>query len=337
VVALVSVGGWVGLTQLPVEANPEQLAKGLPAVQDAQHAQSILGSSGEVQVVLRGKNVLTPEAFAWLRQAEDTTVLNHGDQLRPIISLPGLLEFLGPSPNQEQIAAGVGQLPSYITGSVVRGDSHEAVISLGLELQDLSSQRQLLNSLHSELPKPPAGFDAEVTGLPVAAARGYALVSSERYLPSLVGILAAGLVLLIGLSRRSDAMRAVLAAVLATGWGLAGVWVLSVPLTPLTAALGSLTTATACEFTVLLSRAYETGRPSRRTVRVVALAAAIGYLALTVSGLAMIREFGIVLACTVGLSYIAAHVVVRLFPTRTDRPAQSTDIRKTTVRTEVPV
>lgn len=337
VVAVVSVGGWFGLAHLPVKANPEQLADGLPAVQDAQHAQGILESSGEVQVVLRGKNVLTPEAFAWMRQAEETTILNHGDQLRPIISLPGLLEFLGPAPTQAQIAAGVEQLPSYITGSVVRSDSQKAMISLGLELQDLGSQRQLLNSLQRELPEPPAGFEAEVTGLPVAAARGYALISGERYLPSLVGILAAGLVLLIGLSRRSDAMRAVLAAVLAAGWALAGLWLLGIPLTPLTAALGSLATATACEFTVLLGRAYETGRPSRRTVRVVALAASVGYLALTVSGLAIIREFGFVLAGTVGLSYIAAHAVVRLLPTRTDRPTHSTDVRDTTTRTEVAV
>jgi predicted RND superfamily exporter protein len=151
----------------------------------------------------------------------------------------------------------------------------------------------------------------------VAAARGFDLVSQGRYLTNLAGIVAAGLVLLVGLSWRRVAGMAVLAAVLATGWGLAGTWLLGVPLSPLSVALGSLTTATACEFTVLLSYARRRGSGTLgRTVSVAALAALLGYLALTASQLSVIRDFGLLLAFSVGLSLLAAQLVVHLFASR---------------------
>ncbi|HZZ49243.1 MAG TPA: RND transporter [Pseudonocardia sp.] len=317
VLAAIAAAGWAALSQLRVEARPEQLAEGLPAVNDIEHAERVIATSGEVQVMLSGPNVLTPEALDWMRRAEQAVVLRQGDALRPIVSLPDLLRFLGPSPGQEQIDAALNLLPDYLIGAVVRPDGQRSLLSLGLKLQDLDQQRTLVDELRAELPAPPPGYSVEVGGLPVAAVRAYTLVSSDSYLTNLIGIVAAGLVLLVGLGRRSDAVRAIVAALLATGWGLAGTWLLAVSLTPLTVALGSLTTVTACEFTVLLTDRYR--RDSARlgrTVAVAALAAALGYLALTASGLAVIREFGLLLAATVGLSFLAAHAVVRLLPAR---------------------
>lgn len=205
-------------------------------------------------------------------------------------------------------------MPSYLTGAVISPDFQTAVIRLGIRLQDLGDQQRLLDRLRSSLPQPPGGYRAEITGLPVAAAQAYGLVSHSRYLSNSLGILLAGLVLLIGLRRRTDAARAVLAAVLATGWGLAAAWALTVPLTPMTIALGSLSTATACEFTVVLASTRRTSSSSRRTVLVAALAACIGYAALTTSSLAVIRDFGLLLAAAVVLSFLAAHLVVRAMP-----------------------
>jgi hypothetical protein len=92
---------------------------------------------------------------------------------------------------------------------------------------------------------------------------------------------------------------------------------LGIHLTPLTVALGSLATATACEFTVLLGGSRG-GRASlvRRSVLVAAAAATSGYLALAFSGLAVIRDFGLFLAATVLLSLFAAQLVWLLVPTR---------------------
>jgi uncharacterized protein len=313
--AVVAGLGWIVLPRLDLQAQPENLAAGLPAVAAAEHAEQVIGSSGEVDVRLRGPDVRTVQTLDWLRQAENTIVRDYGSSLRPAISLPDLMTFLGPNPSAEQLQAGLNLLPSYLIGAVISDDNTQAMISLGISLQDLHRQAGLLTGLRGALPPPPPGMTVDVVGLPVAAARGYELISGSRYLANLAGIAAAGLVLLVGLSRRRDALRAVAAAVLATGWGLAGAWLLGVPLSPLSVALGSLTTATACEFTVLLSHARAGGLARlRRTVTVAALAAALGYLALTVSQLSMLREFGVLLAVTVALSLVAAFAMVRLFP-----------------------
>ncbi|WP_245607204.1 RND transporter [Pseudonocardia spinosispora] len=314
----VAAVGWLVLPSIPIEARPDRLAAGLASMDDAAHVEDVLGSSGEVEIMLRGATdgaVATPEALAWMRKAEDSVVLDHGGDLRPIVSLPDLLRFLGPSPTQDQLNSALSLLPHYLTASVLSDDGKQAVISLGLSLQDLGGQRALLDSMRAGLPPPPAGMTVDVVGLPVAAARGFELVSQGRYLTNLVGIAAAGLVLLLGLRSRRVAGRAVLAAGLATGWGLAGIWVLGIDLSPLSVALGSLTTATACEFTVLLGYASGAGVARlRRTVLVAALAASLGYLALAVSTLSVIRDFGLLLAATVGLSLLAAHLVVRMLP-----------------------
>jgi hypothetical protein len=318
VVGAVAAGGWAALPRLDVQARPDQLAAGLPTVDEALHAEEVIGSSGEIRVLVRAKNVLAPETLTWMRQAEEAVVVRYGGAARPIVSPASLLAFLGPEPTPEEITAGRETLPGYLIDSVVKQDTTQAVLSFGVELQDLDDQARLLDGIRAALPPPPPGVTAEVVGLPVAAARGYQLVSDQRYLPNLLGLLAAGLVLAAGLRRRSDALRAVTAAALATGWGLAGAWLVGLDLSPLTVGLGSLTVATACEFSVLLGHATAVGR-LRLTVGVAALAATTGYLSLAVSKLAVIREFGLLLAGVVLLSLVAAALVQRLIPPTPER------------------
>lgn len=138
---------------------------------------------------------------------------------------------------------------------------------------------------------------------------------SDRYLANLGGIVAAGAVLALFLRRRWDAARAVFAALLATGWGLGAVWLLDLRLTPLTMALGSLVSVTACEFVVLLAEARRAAQAWLWSSVVVAcLTSVLGYLALVASRLWMVREFGLVLSVAVVLSYLAARLVIWQIP-----------------------
>ena len=327
VVAVAAVG-WIALPRLDLKASPEELAAGLTAVDDAAHAEQIMGSSGEIRIVLRGPDVLRPEAMDWMHRAEDAVVRAHGSSLRPIVTLPDLFRFLGDNPSRAQADAAAGLLPAYVVDSVLSRDSRTAVLSFGIQLQDLGDQKALLDDLRTLLPAPPEQFGTEITGLPVLAARGYELVEADRWLAGTAGIAVAGAILMVGLRRRSDALRSITAAGLATGWGLAAAAVTGMTLSPLTIALGSLTTATACEFTVVLADARRSGRHRaaagrglRRTLLVAALAAAAGYACLAASGLVVLREFGALLAIAVLLSLAAARLVLWLAPPTTEGPA----------------
>jgi len=107
----------------------------------------------------------------------------------------------------------------------------------------------------------------------------------------------------------------VLTVCLAFGWVALWAWLTIGSLNPLTVAVGSLTVATGCEFSVMLS----SGRRDRRahiarTVTVAALAGSAGYLVLTLSGVAMLHDLGVLLTASVVLSYLAARLVAWLFP-----------------------
>jgi len=311
ILAVVAAVGWAVLPDVPVETDPQQLVAGLAAFDTAEEVESQLGFSGELDIVLTGPDVLTPQALTWLRTAEEQVVRAHGDQVRPIVSAPDLLSFLGPSPTQQQVEAAMRLLPSYLSGAAVSGDRRQALISLGGDWEALSGDPELLSSIESSLPPPPPGYEAAVTGLPVATARGYELVSASRYPANLIGIGAAALLLGLALRRRRDVVAAVAAAALATGAGVFAAWALDFALNPLTLALGPLTAAAGCEFAVLLAEARRTGDAVlQRSVLLAAGLSCAGYGVLTLSELPVVRDFGLALVASLGLALVSALAVV---------------------------
>ncbi|MFE6610941.1 MMPL family transporter [Amycolatopsis sp. NPDC057786] len=318
VVVGLAVGGWAMLPRLSLQSDIQSFVHGLPAFDDAKRVEQVIGSSGEVDVVLHGPDVTSPQALAWLRQAQDVAIARHGDSLRPVVSLPTLLNFLGPTPTKDEITAAIRLLPPYLTGSVLRADSRQTVLSFGVRLNDVEGLVALRDDLLRLLPPAPPGYHAELTGLPVVAARGYELVSGNRFWTNGLGIAVAGLVLAVVLARRKDALRAVATALLATGVGLLGIWMTGISLTPITMALGSLIAAVGCEFAVLLAEAERRrDHALRRSVLLVAAVSTAGYLVLSLSRLDAIRQFGLLLAAAVLLSIAAARLVVWLAPGRT--------------------
>jgi predicted RND superfamily exporter protein len=317
-VAAVGAAGWGLLPSLPLQTNFQNLTAGLPSMAEANHVTEAIGSSSQVEIALQGNDVLSPKAMDWMRQAQQNIVIAHGDELHPVLSPPELLRFLwagGEHPTREQIAAAARLLPSYLTHAVIRDDSKLAVMSFGLTSEDLNQVQHLLASVRSELPDVPAGYHLHISGLPVVAVAGYHLVSGGRYLANLAGVVAAGVILLAGLRRRRDALRAVLAACLATGVELAVLFVTGTALNPLTVALGSLTAAVGCEFTVLLTEsARRRDMRLRRAVQMAMLTSGLGYAVLAASNLAVMRQFAVLLAGSVVLSYLMARLVVWAWP-----------------------
>jgi predicted RND superfamily exporter protein len=312
VAGAVAVCGWLLLPSLPLQTNFEHYTSGLSALDDANHVASTVGSSAEIDVVLTGRDVLTPAAYRWLNAAQADVITRHGDEAHPVVSLPSLLSFLGQSPTSEEIAAGARLVPDYLLGAAVSADHGTAVLSYGVDITDLPRVQAMAHDIIATLPTPPAGYRARLVGLPVVAARGEQLVSGDRILVNVLGIAAATLVLSCGLSRRRDALRACAAATLAAGTGLFLLWLAGVALTPVTVALGTLTAAVGSEFTVMLAESTRAARRGVRTSVLLAVAAsAAGYLTLLASSLGVIREFGLLLAGGVLIAFFSAVVVVR--------------------------
>ena len=318
--------GWGLLPHLGLRSDLRGFAEGVPAIEDAAHVEGVMGSSGELTLAVSGPDTMTPEALAWMSRAQDQLITAHGDQLRPVVSPPTLLSFLGHTPTDGQLDAALRLLPGYLTSSVFSADHRLAVLTFATRLDDAQRLLTLRDQIRAGLPPPPAGLSVELTGLPMAAVAAYQSISDDRYLSNLLGLLAAGAVLLLGTRRAGDAGRAVAAAALATSTGFLLLWFTQTSLTPVTAALGSLTAAVGCEFTVVLAEAARRRDPGlRRAVGLAAAASAVGYATLAFSGLAVVSQFGVLLAGAVGLAYAAARLLVWLLPPAagTTSPARS--------------
>lgn len=318
-----AVAGWVALPHLSVEADPYRLAGGLPELDAAAYASSMLHTTGEVTVFIRGANLASPSVLAWERKVESAMVRGQGDTVHPVITLPDLLEFLGDSPTAGEVTAGLGLMPTYLTSAVLRNDQREGVMAFGVEFADVRDLGPVIHAFQRAIAQPPAGVSASIVGIPVSANRGLDLVSSDRVWINLAGMLGAIVALLLVLRRRGDGARAALTVLLATGWVTLIAWVTIGALSPLTVAVGSLTTATACEFAIMLGR-----RGSVRPVLTAAVAGTLGYATLAFSELSILREFGALLAVGVCCSFVAAVAVHRLMLPERPEPLAAPDARR---------
>lgn len=309
----VGVLGWAALPALHVEADVTQLAAGVPGLHQAVAAENLLGAGGDLEVVVHAPDVLAPSLVGWYQRAEDAVVAADGDQLRPVVSPASLLSWLGSRSGAAQVAAAVGIMPGYLLHAAVSPGGHQAELVFAGRLDRLSADVHLAQSVRRLLPPLPPGASVTVTGLLPVVAGGYRLLGSSIVPSELLGIACFGLVLAaLGWRRRRAVLAGVLAAALAVGWGGLVLFVLHVALSPLVMAVGSITAAVGGEFAVVVAGGGGQGSPRWPVVLRAACTSEAGFLALALSQLAIVRQFGLVLAGSVALSMAAAWLVAQV-------------------------
>jgi hydrophobe/amphiphile efflux-3 (HAE3) family protein len=315
--------GWAADTQTEVISDVRQLVPGdLPALRDVATLQRATGVTGELDVTVRGSDLTSPAAIAWMGAFQQEVLSAHGyreglscaqgrgaPELCPGFSLPDLFASGGPG-SRRNVTALLDAVPPYFSQAVLSPDRRTAQIAFGIRLMSLEQQGEVVDDLKERL-DPPPGIEASVTGLPVLGAEGNAALSStgRRLLTLAVGLLLVfGVLLLL----RRDARRAAIPLIpiaLATGWSALVLFILRIPLNPMSAALGALVIAISTEFSVLLSARYEEERAAgaergealRRTYASTGAAvfasgatAIAGFAALMFSDIRMLRDFGAV-------------------------------------------
>jgi predicted RND superfamily exporter protein len=168
----------------------------------------------------------------------------------------------------------------------------------------------VINYMRARL-HPPPGVTAQLAGIPVIAAEANAALSSSprRLLMLLAGLAAIGLVLLAVFRRPRRALVPLLPILLATGWSALIVFLIGIPLNPMSATLGTLVIAISTEFSVLLSERFRqergtglgvresllrTYRSTGAAVLASGITAIAGFGVLILSNITMLRDFGFV-------------------------------------------
>jgi hypothetical protein len=302
----------------------------------------VTGVSGEIDVTVRSRNVATPATVDWMISYERQLLSHFGyleekgcsaATLCPALSLPDLFSSASQSGaststnlSQAQISTFLAAVPSYFSQAVITPDHREATLAFGIRLMPLSRQEQVIDYMRAHL-HPPAGTSAALAGLPVLAAEANASLSStwHRFLTLIAGLLAVALVLLAVLRQRDRALVPLAPIVMATGWSALILYLIGIPLNPMSATLGTLVIAISTEFSVLLSERYRQERAAghdlpaalARTYRSTGAAvlasgvtAIVGFGVLVFSDITMLRDFGFVTLIDLSVSLLGVLLVL---------------------------
>lgn len=339
VAAVLAVTGWVAGTRTEVVSDIRELAPGdLPALESLDELQAATGVSNELDVIVRGEDVTTPEAITWMRDFKRRVLEQQGFtgdfadcraegiRLCPGPALPDLLAA-AEEPSQGQIDGVLGVVPDYFLQAILsrpeRGDQVASISFLG-PVMPLEEQEALIGEIRAEL-DPPPGLSAEVVGLPVLVADATAELSGSRYWMTLAGLGAVALVLLAVYRSPARALVPLIPIAFATGWSALVLAAMGVPLNPMSATLGALVIAVSTEFSVILAARYEeeravggtVGESLRRTysrtgtaVLLSGLTSIAGFGVLIASEITMLRDFGLVTLVDLSVALLGVMLVL---------------------------
>ncbi len=335
--------GWGLDTQTKVETDITKLVpQDLSSLRALDTLERETGVGGEVAVLVSGRNLASPATIEWMTAYQRRVLARFGydatrgcgrAQLCPAFSLPDLFGTQpaagqqAPKLTASAVDGLLAAIPPYFSQDVITPDRRYATLSFGIRLMSLDQQQRLIDSMHASL-RPPPGVHAQLVGLPVLAARsGSAVADPWRRLETLLaGLLAVALVLLAAF--RGDVRRALVPLapiVLATGWSALVLFVLRIPLNPMSVTLGALVIAISTEFSVLLAErhrqemraGYDTlealRRSYRRTGAAVAASGAtaiFGFGVLALSDIRMLRDFGLVTLVDLTVSLLGVLVAL---------------------------
>jgi predicted RND superfamily exporter protein len=284
--------------------------------------------------VVEGKDLTDPAVVTWMRDYQAGLLKRYGYSTKngcgvaalcPALSLPDLFRSADATKNRDTVRALLNSVPAYFSQAVITADRKTATLAFGVKLMPLDEQKKVMDRMEASL-DPPAGVTARLAGLQVLGAQANAALSSplRRLLTLLAGLLAVGLALLAVYRRWERAWVPLVPIALATGWSALVLWLLGVPLNPLSATLGALVLAISTEFAVLLSARFESERVAyppaealRRTYRSTGAAvlasgatAIAGFAVLALSDVRMLRDFGLVTVVDLTVSLLGVLAVL---------------------------
>lgn len=330
--------GWIAFPFASYQTDPEKLlSPNLPAFKDLDAVRQATGSSGELDFILSGPDVTSPDALKWVTDLQTKVETTSQGKIRPVTSLAKLLTDIngGQQVNEEQEKAFLGILPPYVTNSLVGPQRHLARVAFGLSPGPIEDQRKVVDQVLREV-QAPNGYSYYAAGFTYLGITGLDSLQGSQVILNVAGA-ALVLVALFAIYRRPRmALMAWAPTLLVAGWSTAVLFVLRQPLTPMTGVLGALVVAFGTEFAILWLERYReavadgvpagagaaeaASRAAGPGIMLSGAALTLGFLALTLGAfpglsalgfdLPMVRDFGLVAAMDMVLAVVAALLVL---------------------------
>jgi hydrophobe/amphiphile efflux-3 (HAE3) family protein len=323
---VVGITGAVLDQKLPTNSDYEQLMpQDIEELQQLRQLREILGYGGELHFILEADDVLDQSVLLWLKEFQEMEM-----ELYPeIISVGGPATLIsqaagGVIPDNQQIESILSSIPAVYVDKVISDGRGAASISFSLEYSSLEQVNDLLEQIELDAEPPDKVSIAPVGSLAFGASTVDA-VTGNRLTMNLICMGAIFVILLIVYRRLTTAIFTVIPVGMVIAWTSFDLYLLGIPLNPLTAIMGVIIIGIGTEFMVLLLGRYEEekrkGQSPKdamiialskigRAIVITALTTIGGFGILIASNFIMIRDFGIATVLSVILCLISTITVM---------------------------
>jgi len=310
IIALIfGIAGGVVDQWLPKNTDFEQLMpQDITELREVRELREILGSGGEIRFMMEADDVTSPAVLSWLKGYQDKALTLHPELIS--VNSPAVLVSEaagGVIPPKQQIEEILDSIPSLYLDQVLSSGHTMASASFSIKYISLEETNDLLQLMEDEAQPPPGVQISPVGSLALGASTMDAVVGA-RFTFNLICLGAVFIVLLLVYRRFMSVIFIIVPVGTVIAWSSLDMYLIGIPLNPLTAVLGVIIIGICTEFMVLLMGRYEEekkqGLPPQdamvtalskigRAIVTTALTTLGGFGVLIASNFVMIRDFGI--------------------------------------------
>lgn len=326
IAVLFAVAGGVVDHWLPTNTDYEQLVpQDMTELKDLRELRDILAIGGEIRFLVESDNIANPEVLGWLRDYEDTELALHSELITA--SSPATLVSQaagGVIPPQEQIEAILAATPPLYLDQLLSADRTAASVTFNIQYIPLEETHDLIKDMEAEA-EPPAGVEISPVGTLALGAATMDAVIGQRFTMNLICLGAVFIVLVAVYRSLSRPIFAIIPVGAVIAWSSVDMYLIGIPLNPLTAVLGVIIIGIGTEFMVLLMGRYDDelkqGLSPReamitaiskigRAIVISSVTTLGGFGVLIASNFVIIRDFGIATVISVLLSLLITIAVM---------------------------
>jgi len=340
---LFGIGGGIVDQWLPTNTDYEQLMpQDIPELEELREFREILGGSSTLNFLIEAEDVTAANVLTWLQEYQERELASHPELLSVRSPVTLITEVTGGIiPSDEQIDQIVNNTPPQYTSQFISADRESASLSFSFEYASLEDINTLLQMMTADA-QPPDGVQISAVGSLALGASTVDAVISKRFLMNILCISAIFIVLLLVYRRLITAIFTVIPVGMVIAWSSLDMYLIGIPLNPLTSILGVLIIGIGTEFMVLLLGRYEEekrkGESPReamitaisrigRAIVTTALTTLGGFGVLIASDFVMIRDFGIatvlgVLLCLISTIAVMPGLIVWIDERRSKKTAK---------------
>ena len=326
VALLFALGGAVVDRWLPTNTDYEELIpQDTPELVEMRGLREITGSGGTLSFMIEADDVTRPEILGWLQKYQDEALSSH-PQLISANSPATLVSEAagGVIPDQKQIDGILENTPRLYLEQVLSEDHRMASTSFSIRYISLEETNELLQLMQEEA-KPPTGVKISPVGSLALGSSTMDAIVGARLTMNLICLGAVFIILLLVYRRLGSTIFTIIPVGAVIAWSSLDMYLIGIPLNPLTAIMGVIIIGICTEFMVLLMGRYEEEKKLGlspedamvtaiskigRAIVTTALTTIGGFGVLIASDFVMTRDFGIATLVGVFLCLIITMTVM---------------------------